>query len=139
MTTDKYRRNNSHCITVRSCLRTHLTLFILGLCRSVHTSFVNGVPLKTNQLFCTWLTFILKGQSYVKSVWRNLNVSQYFRPVVKMGPKLRKTLVTATSAVLISHFRGLLIIIFRTIKCNEEYQVINWPCTEIQYWNWYFY
>ena len=49
------------------------------------------------------------------------------------------------SAVLIFHFRGLLIIvIFRRINCHEEYQVINccflsWLGTEIQYWNLYFY
>ena len=52
LTNDKYRRKNSHSITVRSCFRTHLTLFIYGVCRSVHPSFVNGVSLKTYQLFC---------------------------------------------------------------------------------------
>ena len=30
-----------------------------------------------------------------------------------------------TAAVLISHFRGLLIVIFRRIKYNEEYQVAS--------------
>ena len=30
-----------------------------------------------------------------------------------------------TSAVLISRLRGLLNVIFRRIKCNEEYQVMN--------------
>ena len=41
-----------------------------------------------------------------------------------------------TSAVLISHFRGLLIVIFRTIKCNEEYQVINCCFLKLTlYWN----
>ena len=42
-------------------------------------------------------------------------VSQYFRPVVKMSPKPRKNVgySKVTSAVLI--------VIFRRIKCNEEY------------------
>ena len=30
-----------------------------------------------------------------------------------------------TVMVLISHFRGMLIVIFRRINCNEEQQVIN--------------
>ena len=44
-----------------------------------------------------------------------------------------------TSAVLISHFRGPLIVIFRRIKCNEEYQVINRCFFKLTlYWNLYF-
>ena len=39
--------------------------------------------------------FILIGQSVSeKNAWRTLTVSQYFRLVVKMGSKPRKTLVT---------------------------------------------
>ena len=49
-----------------------------------------------------------------------------------------------TSTVLISHFRGLLIAIFRRIKCNEEYQITNccflsWLGTKVQHSNLYFY
>ena len=74
---------------------THLTLFISGLCKSAHPSFIAGASLKTNQLLCAWLTFIFIRQPVSKkNIWRNLTVSQYFRPVVKMGPKSRKTLVT---------------------------------------------
>ena len=52
---EKYKRKNSHSITVPSCLPTHLTLFILGACRPAHPSFVNLCFLK--------LTFIFIGQS----------------------------------------------------------------------------
>ena len=44
-----------------------------------------------------------------------------------MGPKTEKNVgySKVTAAVLICHFRGQLIVIFRTIKYNEEYQVIS--------------
>ena len=35
-----------------------------------------------------------KMRSSVKNIWRNLTVSQYFRPVVKMSPKPRKYFAT---------------------------------------------
>ena len=94
-----------------------------------------------NLLFCVQLNFIFIGLFVKKNIWRNLTVSQYFRPVVKMSPKPRKTFCYSN---VTSHFRGLLIVIFRRIKWNEEYQVINccflsWLCTEIQYWDLYVY
>ena len=52
LTNDKYRRKNAHSITLHSCFQTHLTLLISAECRSVNPSFVNGVSLKTKQLFC---------------------------------------------------------------------------------------
>ena len=56
-----------------------------------------------------------------RNTWRNLTVNQYFRPAVRMSPKLRKTgYRKVTAAVLIFYFSGLLIVIFRRIKCNEE-------------------
>ena len=44
-----------------------------------------------------------------------------------MSPKPKKNFgySKVTAAMLISHFRGLLIVIFRRIKYNEEYQVIS--------------
>ena len=51
LTNDKYRKKNSHSITVRSCLRTHLTLFISRACRSAHPSFVNRCFLKNKPIF----------------------------------------------------------------------------------------
>ena len=57
-----------------------------------------------------------------KNIWRKLTVREYFRPVAKIGPKPRKTLATVkvTAVVLSSHFRELLIVIFRRITCNQE-------------------
>ena len=55
-----------------------------------------------------------------------------------MGPNPRKNFVHSKVpfAVLISHFRGLFIIIFRIIKCNEEYQVKNCYFFKLTlYWN----
>ena len=48
-----------------------------------------------------------------------------------------------TVVVLISHFKEMLIVIFRIINCNEKRQATNcwffsWFSTEIQYWNRYF-
>ena len=43
LSSDKYRRKNSHSLTVCSCYPTHLTLFIF---RSAHPSFVTRVLLK---------------------------------------------------------------------------------------------
>ena len=50
LTNDKYRRKNSHSITVCSCFRTHLTLFISGVCRPAHPSFVNWWFLKNEPI-----------------------------------------------------------------------------------------
>ena len=43
------------------------------------------------------------------------------------GSKIEKNFgySKVNSAVLVFHFRGLLIVIFRRIKCNEEHQFIN--------------
>ena len=46
LSNDRYRGKNCHKITVRCCCRTHLTLFILGVCRSVHPSFKDRCFLK---------------------------------------------------------------------------------------------
>ena len=76
------------------------------------------------------------------NIWGNLMVSQYFRPVVKMCSKPRKTFFYSkmTVVVLISHFRGMFIVIFRRLNCSEEQQFINWWFfswfrAEIHCWN----
>ena len=50
LTNDKYRRKNSHSITVCSCFRTHLTLFISGVCRPAQSSCVNRCFLKNEPI-----------------------------------------------------------------------------------------
>ena len=57
LTNDKYRKKNSHSITVRSCLRTHLTLFISGACRSGHSSFVNQCFVKNEPIILCLTNF----------------------------------------------------------------------------------
>ena len=63
LTNDKFTRKNSDSITMCSCFQTHLTVFISGMCRSVHPSFVNRCFLKNEPtiLCLTYLIFI--GQS----------------------------------------------------------------------------
>ena len=64
-----------------------------------------------------------------KDIRRNLTVSQYFRPVLKMAPQPRKTSVNDYSkviiVVLISYFRRMFIVTVRRTNCNEEQQVIK--------------
>ena len=82
----KKERKNSHSITNHDCCRT---LFISGVCRSAQPSFTNMCFFK-NELII--LTFYCIGQTVKNNIWRNLTLSQYFRPVVKMDPKPRRTL-----------------------------------------------
>ena len=48
---------NSHSITVRSCFWTHLTLFISGVCKSAHPSFVNWCFLKNKPIILCFTYF----------------------------------------------------------------------------------
>ena len=73
--------------------QTQLNLLILCVCRSVQPSFISRCLLK-NEPITLWLTFIFIGQYVGKKIWRNLTVSQYLRPVAKMGSKPRKTAIT---------------------------------------------
>ena len=97
-----------------------------------------GLTLKTNRLLCAWLVFVFIGQSIgKKNIWRNLTASHYFRPV----PKIEKRWLRYSNCCAVWE---LLIVIFRRIKCDEEYQAIcccffSWFCTDIQCWNLYFY
>ena len=74
----------------------------------MHPSFVNRCFLN-NEGIILRLTYFYFHRTVLKIIWKEKNVG-YSK---------------VTAAVLISHFRGLLIVIFRRIKCNEEYQVIN--------------
>ena len=131
-----------HSITVCSCLRTHLTLFISGVCRSAHPSFVNRCFLKNEPIILCLTYFYFHRTVLSKKYLEEFDGKSIFYACHQNGSKTEKIFCYSkvTSAVLISHFRGLLIVIFRRIKCNGEYQVINcwflsWLCTEIQYWN----
>ena len=127
LTNDKYRRKNSHSITVRSCLRTHLTLFISGACGPAHPSFVNLCFLKNEPIILCLTYFYFQRTVLSKKYLEKFDGKSIFQVCRQNGSKTKKNFCYSkvTSAVLISHFRGLLIVIFRRIKCNEEYQVIN--------------
>ena len=119
---NNYKRKNSHTITVRSYFRTHLNLLRLGVCRSVHPCLVEATATwKTSKLLYAWLTCIFHRRvCKPKFFWRNLTVGQHFRPVVNMGTEKNLAYSKVTSLVLISHFREMIIVIFRKIYCNEE-------------------
>ena len=102
----KHRTKNSYSITVRSCCRAHLTLFI-----SAHPFFISRCSLKTNQLHCARLTFFHRTVSKQKAIWRNLTVSQYFKPVVKMDSQTGKNFCYSKvyAVMLIFHSRRMLL------------------------------
>ena len=74
------------------CMTVPLTVLISRICLSLKSRcFLSNKPIT---LCLTDLYF--HGISFQqKTIWRNLVASQYFRAVVKMVPKTRKTLVTA--------------------------------------------
>ena len=76
----KHGTKNFNSVTVRSCCRTHLT---------AHPFFISQC-LFQNETITLWLTNFYFKQ---KDFFINLTVSQYFRPVVKMGTKPGKTFV----------------------------------------------
>ena len=55
--------------------------------------FVNKNLKKLHYALCLTEFYFHRTVCKQKNSWRNLTVSQYFRPVVKMGPKTGKTLV----------------------------------------------
>ena len=85
-----------------------------------------------------WL-FLHGAVSKQKTIWRNLTVSQYFRPVIKMGSQTGKTFCDRklSAVMLIFHSRRIFIVIFKRTKCNnEEKQVIScWFFSWFSYWN----
>ena len=127
LTNDKSRRKNSHRITVRSFLRTYLTLFISGAGRSAHPFFVNRCFLKNEPIILCLTYFYFHRTVLSKKYLEEFDGKSISQACRQNGSKTEKNFCYSkvTSAVLISHFRGLLIVIFRRIKCNEEYQVIN--------------
>ena len=87
LTSDKYRRKNSHSIILRSCLRTQA-------CRSAYPSFVNQCFFKNEPIILCLTYFCFHWTVSSKKYFEEFDKSQHFRPVVKMGPKPRKTLVS---------------------------------------------
>ena len=126
LSNDKHRRKKCHSITLRSCCRTQLNIFISGVCRSAYNSFGILCLLKNEPItLCLTDFYFHRTVCKQKNIWRrNVTIGQYFRYVVKMGPKPKKKAnfgySKVTVVVLISHFRGMVIVIFRKIKCNEE-------------------
>ena len=84
----------------------------------MHPSFVNRCFLN-NEGIILRLTYFYFHRTVLKIIWKEKNVG-YSK---------------VTAAVLISHFRGLLIVIFRRIKYNEKYQIINCFLKLTLYWN----
>ena len=85
----------------------------------MHPSFVNRCFLN-NEGIILRLTYFYFHRTVLKIIWKEKNVG-YSK---------------VTAAVLISHFRGLLIVIFRRIKYNEEYQVASQCFFKLTlYWN----
>ena len=127
LSNDKYRRKNSDSITVRSCCRTHLTLFVQGACRSANPSFVNRCFLKNKPITMCLTYFYFHRSVLSKKYSEEFDGTSVFQACRQNGSQTEKNFgySKVTSAVLISYFRGLCIVIFRRIKCNEEYQVIN--------------
>ena len=118
----------SHSITVHGCFRTHLS-------RSVHPPFVNRCFLKSESIILclTYFYFhrIVLSKKYLEGFDGKSKCRQN-----KSQTEKNFGYSKVTSALLISHFRGMLVAIFRRIKCNEEYQVINCCFFKLTlYWN----
>ena len=116
LTNDKSRRKNSHRITVRSFLRTHLTLFISGAGRSAHPFFVNRCFLKNEPIILCLTYFYFNRTVLSKKYLEEFDRKSIFQACRQNGSKTEKNFCYSkvTSTVLISHFRGLLIVIFRS-------------------------
>ena len=105
---------------MHNCCQTHLTLLILD------PSFVGRCLLKDEPIFFSLTGFYFHSTLFrEKNIRRNL--SQYFRFAVKMNCKREQLWL-----VLITHLRGLLFVIFRRIKCNEEIHIF---IKHIKSWN----
>ena len=71
-----------------------VTLFISKVHRYAHPSFIIWCLLKNEPITLCLIDFhFRRAVCKEKNIWINLTVSQYFRPVVKMGPKPGKTSV----------------------------------------------
>ena len=95
---------------MRSCCRTHLTLFISWVRRSAHPCILKAaVSFKTNQLLCTGMTFIFIGQFVGKKLFGERKVK--FLGLLSKWFSNRKNIgySKVTALVLIFHFRGYLL------------------------------
>ena len=95
-------------------------LLISGVCRSKHPFFISWCILKINPI-----TLCLTDFYFHRSVCNFLEKfhgKSVFYARRQSESKTRKNFGygKVTVLVLISHFRGMLIVIFRRINCNEE-------------------
>ena len=128
------------------CFWTHLPLFISRVYRSAHPSLVNRCFLKNKPIIlCLTYVYFHRAVSS-KTYLEEFDDKSMFYACRQNGSQTDKNFgySKAISAMPVSHFRGLLIIIFRGIRCNEEHQVINCcflklTLYSIQYWNLNFY
>ena len=89
----KYRRKISHCITVRSYCQTYLILFISGVCRSAHRSFIHLCFFKNEPIILRSTEFYFHRTVCKKKHLEEFDGKSIFRPVVKIGSKPRRTLL----------------------------------------------
>ena len=78
--------------------------------------------LKTNQLLCAWLTFIFIGQSVGNQIYfEEFDCKSLLNACCQNGSQTEKNFGygKVTAVMLNPHFRWLLIVIFRRMKCNE--------------------
>ena len=95
--------------------------------RSAQLSFVNRCFLKDEPIILCLTYFCFHRTVLSKKYLEEFDGKSIFYACRQNGSKTEKNFCYSklTSAVLVSHFRGLLIVIFRRIKCSEEYQVKN--------------
>ena len=111
-------------------------IYIRGF-RSAHPSFVNRCFLKTESIILCLPHFYFHRTVLCKKDLEKFDRKSIFSVCHQNGSQTENSGYSkVTPVVLISHFRGLLIVIFKRIKYNEEYQVISccflsWLCTEI--------
>ena len=98
LSNDKYKRKNSHNMTVRNCCRTHVNFFkwVVGVSQiCAPLSFISWYFFKSQPVILCLNDFCYhRTVDNLKNIWRNLTIEQYFRAVLKMGPEPRKTSVT---------------------------------------------
>ena len=127
LTNDKYRRKNCHSITEHSCFQTHLTLSYWR-CAELCTPLLQYRCFLKNEPIILRLTYFNFHRTVLnKKYLEEFDGKLIFLACLQNGSQTGENFVHSKiiSVVLISPFRGLLIIILTRIKCNEEYQVIN--------------
>ena len=101
-------------------------IYIRGF-RSAHPSVVNRYFLKNESIILFLTHFYFHRKVLCKKDLEEFDGKSIFSVCHQNGSQTEKNsgYSKVTPAVLVSHFRGPLIVIFRRIKCNEEYLVIN--------------